>query len=245
MLAPLKTAHFQSLFAQSIGYKKQLQSFSQKVESFFDQLRTISYQQMTLTIIEENACTLDCHVNLPLSLQEAYLHLREQTASFPEAFQPYAQQILWGNLQPFEHRHNPPNPGMDPALYLTLYVDKTKFNRIHLLCPGLNKSFQRKGIGRKVYKNMISHLGHVSSEQATANDFLIWQSLFSDHELYLFLGPDFVIGFMASAGFDTVYPVISAAFKLCKPSEYVLDSDFTAAYADKLIHTHFHSYLKW
>ena len=89
---------------------------------------------------------------------------------------------------------------------------------------------------------MISRLGHVSSEQATANDFLIWQSLFSDPEVYLFLGPNFVIGFMASSDFEVINPVISKAFETSKPSEYVLDSDFVATYADKLIHTHFHSY---
>ena len=90
------------------------------MESFFDQLKSISHQQVTLTLVEENSYMLDCHVNLPQSLQKAYLHLKDQIAFFSEAYKPYAQQVLWGHLHPFEHKHTGSNPDMDPAMYLTL-----------------------------------------------------------------------------------------------------------------------------
>jgi ribosomal protein S18 acetylase RimI-like enzyme len=243
MLDLNKAGKLEGLFAQSTCYKQQLFSFSQKVESFFDQLKTISYQDLTLTRIEENTCTFECHLNLPVYLQAGLKQLRADMESFPNAYQPYAHQLLWGHSKPVEHTHNPPNPGMDPALYLTLYIDKTKQNRIHVLCPGLNPGFQRKGIGRKIYRKMISELGYVSSEQSTANDFLVWQTLFSDPDLYVFLGSDVVIAFRATAGFETVYPLISQVFGLSEPGEYLLDSDFVAHYSGQLLQTEFKHYL--
>jgi len=110
-------------------------------------------------------------------------------------------------------------------------IEKNKMNRIHVPV-GLPYILKGIGIGKTVYKLLITELGYISSfyNDRTMESLYVWNSIRKDNEVYTFIKDENIISISPKLEFEKMVDLLDNFFKNLKDEIVILDNDFKDKY---------------
>lgn len=115
--------------------------------------------------------------------------------------------------------------------HVDIEIDEKTLNKIDII-NGLPNFLQGIGLGKKMYKKFIKELGYLSSYSGgnvNLDSSMVWKSLASDNELFMFCNDNNIICFWHELDYDTI--MIKLREFYYKKGNIIVDDDFLKKYS--------------
>jgi hypothetical protein len=115
--------------------------------------------------------------------------------------------------------------------HIDIEIDEKVLNKIDII-NGLPNFLQGLGLGKKMYKKFIKELGYISSwsgGDVNLDSSMIWKSLASDNDLFMFCNDNNIICFWIDLEYDKI--MIKLREFYYKKGNIIIDSDFLKKYS--------------
>jgi hypothetical protein len=115
--------------------------------------------------------------------------------------------------------------------HVDIEINEKTLNKIDII-NGLPNFLQGLGLGKKLYKKFIKELGYISSwsgGDVNLDSSMVWKSLASDNDLFMFCNDNNIICFWSDLGYDTI--MIKLREFYYKKGNMIIDADFLKKYS--------------
>lgn len=205
--------------AKAILVKKDLGDLKQLIDQFKENIKTIDWREIEIVLEDENLNTVHFSITLPNKLMNDFDIIIEKINSLDSVFIQVGSDMLWGG-----------EDSECDGFNITIQISKVMNNRIDITGNGLPIGFRGLGLGKKIYKKVISEVNYISSEEHKSYKYshLLWSSLIIDKELYLFMNKDWVYAFPSTESPGSIISRIEVFFKHNSKGECAFDEEFVA-----------------
>src|ERR1700752_2018333 len=228
MISEAKVLGIGGRVAKAILAKNILFDIKQLTDKLKDDIKAISWEQLEMELIEENDNQAFFEVTLPNELIQDFNIIKTKIDSLDKVFIQVGYSILWGE-----------EDVECDSLNVSIQINKTMRNRIDISGDGLSLGFRGIGLGKKIYKKVISKVGYISSEEYKSYKYshLLWSSLIKDEELLLFMNKDWVYAFLSKETPEMIISKIEDFFNYNSKEECAFDEEFVVKNSELLLNS--------
>jgi len=204
--------------AKAIKAKKELKKLPELINSLREKIKNVDWKELHVELIDSGN-TFTYEVSLPKKLMRDFDKLEKKIESLGE-FKEVGNDLLWGG-----------DTAECDKFTITMQVRESMFNKIDISGYGLPIAFRSLGLGKKIYKKIISEVGYISSENHGSYKYshLLWSSLIKDEDIYTFMNNNWILAFLKDQKPDVIIERLEKFFQHNAKNDCVLDESFIKA----------------
>jgi len=119
------------------------------------------------------------------------------------------------------------------SFFVEIQIEFNYLNRIHVPI-GLPYILKGLGLGKKIYKSLLSELGYISTSRLdrTLDAIFVWDSLRKDDEIYTFINGENVLCIDITRNYDEIIKLLEKFYSTLSDDIIILDDDFKSKYKE-------------
>jgi len=116
------------------------------------------------------------------------------------------------------------------SFYIEIQIELNYLNRIHIPI-GLPYILKGLGLGKKIYKSLISELGYISTSRLdrTLDAVFVWDSLRKDSDIFTFINGENVLCIDINKKYEEILLLLEKFYSILNDT-ILLDDDFKSKY---------------
>ena len=188
-------------------------------------ISNLDWRELKLSKLDKHNGTTNFDITLSSKLLKEYNAILDFIDTLDDKFKAAGSDMLWGG-----------EDNQSDKFDLSIQIHHNFNNKIDMSGAGLAYAFRGLGLGKKIYKKMISKVVFISSGESQSYKYsqLVWTGLINDNELYTLMNSKWIYAFLKSTPPAEIITLLKKVFEDKTKGECLFDEDFESKHLELL-----------